>query len=590
MVTQINLGSFFQSNGKNVITGGSSGLDVKTLVDDLVKAKQISVTQVQDKVDANTKSITAFSDFKTKLTALQTAVNFLRNPPGVNQDANNIFKYLTVNMTGTNGITPANYISVSAAPGTDPRTSSIQVTGVAQTKIQTSGTISVADADTAIVAASSTAGMFTAGVMEINNGQTITLATGDTLNDIAAKMNAISTDSGVKATVVKVGTGQYALQFKATTTGTAADFDVMTAANTAPGGPLENISFGNTQPAADASIVVDGVTITSQSNVISDAISGITFTVKQKTNGETITADIVPDTSTVKSSVQNFINAYNDLKVFAAEQNQRDDSGKLLDTAVLGSNHALTTVMNSIDDQLNKIVGGLTAGNPNRLSDVGITFTDYPGDDKTPEVKNVLTLDENKFDTALATNFDAFRRVFEFDLSSDNPAIAIYSSNNNVSINNFSLNVDTVGGTAQATYTDASGSHTIDLDYSAYGTGAILKGQSGTALDGLQLIYASTNSSTSNVTLYDGIAAGVYNAVGDATDASSGIITAEVNGLNDSNKRLNDDITNMQTQIDSYRQTLMDKFSAMEQAISMVNTLLQTLDANSKALYASATG
>jgi flagellar hook-associated protein 2 len=586
VVTQINLGGVFQSGGSTVVSGGSSGLDIEQLVNDLVAIREISITNVEDKVALNDSKIGAFSELQSLLETMKTAMDFLRNPAGIDNDSSNVFKYLSVNMTATGGIAPTDYISVTVSPGTDPRVSDIEVTDVALAKVQSSDTFVVADADTSVVEAASTANRFTAGVMELNNGVTVTLDAGDSLNEIAQKINTTSETSGVRATVVRVNTGEYKLQLKATDTGTDADFDVMSVANTAIGGVMENIAFADTQTATNASIIVDGITITSQNNVIDDAIDGITFTVKQKTLGEVITASIVPDSSLVKDAVNNFINAYNEIKVFAARQNERDDDGILVETAILGGNQTLSSVVAKIDSQLNRIIDGISGGDPDKLADIGITFTDYAGDDETPSIRNVLTLDESKFADALATDFDAFRKVFEFQISSDNPYVDVYSRTNDITISDFSVTVDTGAGTATVDYTDDTGAHTISMDYSAYTGGAILTGQDGTALEGLVLIYADTANATFDVSLNMGIADGIYNAINDMNDEESGIITAEVDGLGTTNDRFEKDITRLEELLETYRETLLDKFSALERAIAGINTLLQALDAQDQTRYA----
>lgn len=732
MVTSIQLGNFFSSNGKTVLGGvGGSGLDTENLIKSLTDAKRLPATRLEEKISSNGKQSSALAEFKTLLSSLKDATNFLRNPPGVGNQAQNAFLYTTASVVTNTGVAASNYLTVATSPGVSPTTYNISdISSVARAKKQTTGSFAVASADVSVTASGYEPNKFRAGDITVN-GETITLAEGDTLNQIAAKFNAVKADSGISASVVKAGTNDYRLAFTATETGTDANFDLNAIADpngvftmigqtsliangtfdsgigswtdastgtglisyhasggitidgdglgneafaqqamtTVPGQQytvraklldvtssvymrigtdadpaspnnfdlsnyevtadgeveftftatgattyltfdssantdpvlIDNVSviatpaadaFTTTQAASDAVFTLDGVTITRQNNVINDIYDGVTFTLQQEAPAlTTLAATVSADTSIVKSAVINFINAYNDLRVFAAKQSQVDDSGQYVEDAVLANSPVFRNTVSSITNTLTQIVSGITGGDPSRLAELGITFADLPESDENPLVRNIMDLNEGTLDSKLAENFDAFRRVFEFDLTSDNSNLRVFSRTNALSASNFTLNITMGTPPALPTVTATTSSGTVALDVTAItdnSTGTVigytLKGKTGTSLDGLQLIYSGTTTATINVTATQGLADQVFN-ITEGTLADTGALKSELDAMESADKRLQDQITRIDEQVERFRQQLLDKFAMLEQAISKVNNLLASIDAQNQTRY-----
>jgi flagellar hook-associated protein 2 len=107
----------------------------------------------------------------------------------------------------------------------------------------------------------------------------------------------------VTANVV-TSSGGAVLALTSTNTGAANDFSISS------GGSL---GFTRTSTGADASLTVDGVPITSASNTVSGAISGVTLNLQGVTTGTPINVSIAPDTDSITTAVTNYVNAYNTL-------------------------------------------------------------------------------------------------------------------------------------------------------------------------------------------------------------------------------------------------------------------------------------
>ncbi len=161
--------------------------------------------------------------------------------------------------------------------------------------------------------------------------------------------------------------------------------------------------FGNAElssPVAgqNAQFYLDGIStpITRQSNSINDVINGVTFNLTGTFNasnnplspsGPSLNIDIQPDTTTIQNSIVNFVNAYNAIQTFAAQQTQLNSDGTYASSAILATNETFRQTMSDINQSIAAQVSGLS-GSITSLADVGITLTSQPATSTTPQVKN----------------------------------------------------------------------------------------------------------------------------------------------------------------------------------------------------------
>lgn len=429
---------------------------------------------------------------------------------------------------------------------------------------------------------------------DLNNvfgtGVEVTIKQGDSLLNIANAINAKKTETGVSATIIQVGTNDFRLSIQSETTGVENSFNLVDVNEVF----TSTVTLTETQAASDASFTLNGdLSITRSTNTITDVVNGLTFTLFQDTPAATeLTVDISHDIESATDSIISFLNAYNDFRTFVAKQSERDADGNLKDTAVIGSESLLKTAESRFEQELNTVITALTAGDPTRLADVGITFTDFEGDDENPPVGNIITLDQSKLSAALQSNFEAVQRVFGFTFESTSTALSVSKRTNALSINDFSLDIDitrATGDKVRVTYTDPTTGlpTTINADFKAStGTGGTITGQKGTVLEGLTLIYTGDGTDVIDVSVSQGVADRIYNAVDDFVK-SGGLIDTETTTLTDSSTRLQQEIDNLNSKIDEERLKLLDKFSLLESIIDQSNQLIAFLDAQLKAFFAS---
>ncbi|MCH2546199.1 MAG: flagellar filament capping protein FliD [Alphaproteobacteria bacterium] len=569
----ISLGSIYNQGGKTIVGGGSSNLDTDSLINSLVEAKRLPAVRLESNIEKNTAKIDALNELSGILETFRDAANFLRNPPGVGNTTENIFNYRSATVSSNTG-SASNYLSATVETGTDPSSYSMTVDQLATKQTRVTNTFGVADQDTQVVGGG---GPFNAGTLTLGpSGITIELTDGDTINQMLSKINAVKADSGVEVNSVKVADGSYRLTFKATTTGTDQNFD-FTAANPAffSGG----LGFFSETDAVNANVTIDGTQVTRQTNNISDLVDGITFSATQETPpGTTLTVGVTADTELAKNAVLNFVDAYNEFRVFASRQTETNDDGERVSEAVIGSNNSLRSLINSVGSEISAIVSGV-AGN-NSLDAIGIELTDFAGDDETPFTRNILQVDDGKLDAAFASDFEAVRKVFEFNAVADNPNLVVFSRTNGLNTNDISYNIDQTNGVYEATVDGT----TYTLESSPLTSGGVsLTGPDGSPLAGLNVLYTDTDDVTVNLSLTQGVADRLYNIMSVSLNDEDGIVAQEIDSLDERNVRLEEDIARIDTIVENYRFTLLERFSALEAAISSVNSILQLLDAQAEA-------
>ena len=578
MISQVQFGNIFNSGGKTVVGGSSSGYDTAALVKGLADAKRLPATKLEDQVKVNDKQATAFTELSSIMTKFSDAANFLRNPPGVANQADDIFKYRTAALTSNTSIPASNYLGMTVEPGATLAQYNITVDSLATQNVKTTNNLALVSLDDFAVGAGRpmTAGTITLGASQV----AVTISDGDTLRQVVQKINSVSSQSGVEATTIKVADGQYRLQLKTSATGTSQNY-----ANPDPA--VFTGGFGLVQNATDAQLTVDGTQVTRSQNSINDLFDKVTFNLLAKTpGGTTLDAKLQPDTEVVKAGITNLVNAYNDFRIFAAKQGQLGSDGKPTADAILASNGTLRNVIARVYGEMNATVAGITGGNPARLSDIGITFKDFPGDDKSPLTKNILQIDDQKLTSALSSNFEGVRQVFEFDFASSNSQVQIYQRSNSTLPTNFALSIDPTTSTYNATFSLDGGAttQTIALDASAVpGGGFLLKGQTGSALNGLQMIYSGSAATTSSITLSQGLGDRMYNALDTVVKADTGMLAVEQKAISDKSARAKKEVTRIDDMVERFRQSLLEKFSNLEKAVSSVNTILNSLNANTNA-------
>jgi flagellar hook-associated protein 2 len=247
-------------------------------------------------------------------------------------------------------------------------------------------------------------GTLTIGLGSNSFGVTID-STNSTVSGIRDAINNASGNTGVRATIVSAVDGVH-LILASSKTGAANKISVATTsvdglAQLTYNSPSDVAHYTQLSEALDSSIFISIFEHHSATNVVSDAINGVTFTLKKESPDDAVTLNVSANTSAAATRIKNFVSQYNaaytqinDLGKYDAETGK---GGPLIGDALVRS------VMSEMRRGASDPVTGLTGnGAITSLAQVGITTAK----------DGTLLLDDNKLNAALATNFDGVGALF----------------------------------------------------------------------------------------------------------------------------------------------------------------------------------
>lgn len=151
-------------------------------------------------------------------------------------------------------------------------------------------------------------------------------------------------------------------------------------------------------PASNASLTVDGIPISKDSNSLNDVIQGVTLNLLRPGDAPA-TLDVRRDTGAVKTSVEDFVKSYNELKKVITELTAYNEATKK--GAALQGDSAMRSLESQIDTLLSTPLT-TPAGSLNTLSQIGVS----------KQANGTLALDAAKFDKAMETKFSEVAALF----------------------------------------------------------------------------------------------------------------------------------------------------------------------------------
>ncbi|MCL1125458.1 flagellar filament capping protein FliD [Shewanella surugensis] len=270
--------------------GIGSGMDINGIVSALVGAESAPKTAKFDVDEGQYNAhISAVGSLKSALSEFQTALEDLTDSDTF--------------LTQKSSLSKSTYLSASVDETAVSGSYQLKVSQLAES--QKIGTASVSDSTAAL------------GEGNINidvNGESfdIEVAADDSLESVMNKINDSGDNTGVTATIINGDNGP---QLIMTSTETGLDNQIVVTGSDTDAGTGISDTFIMTELSAakDAIMSIDGIEVTSSSNTVENAITGVTFTLKEADVDETTVLTIDPNTSGVKSKVNTFVESYNAL-------------------------------------------------------------------------------------------------------------------------------------------------------------------------------------------------------------------------------------------------------------------------------------
>jgi flagellar hook-associated protein 2 len=370
------------------------GFDVASTVTQIVTNLQTVEKPWKDQLTALQNKDTALSNLGTQLSTLTSDLQALTD-----------FSGTMAYKTGSSSNTDVLHLS-SASANAVAGTHTVVVQNLAQ--VSTAATDAIKASDT-----------ITGGItFKIGDGPWKTVKVGDASTDstIAGLSAAINrANLGVTASVLTNADGTARLSLVSKTDGSAGQITFADSTNN-PSSPTNladsttadensNLGLAVIQGGIDATMKVDGVTVTSASNTVTNAIPGVTFqllstgTSDSNSTPPSIQVVIDNDTSSIETAIAKFVTDYNAAIKAINMQEEKDSSGNpepLYGTGVAAQIQQGLLTAASASFGTNCI---------NSLIALGITAT--------ATADGTITLDADKLSSALNSNFDQVVSLFQ---------------------------------------------------------------------------------------------------------------------------------------------------------------------------------
>jgi flagellar hook-associated protein 2 len=349
------------------------GFDVASTVTAIQASEQAIETPWNNELTALQAQDTVFSALGTDLGSLTTALQSLTDFNGVfaeKQGSSSNTDLLSLTSAGSSAVAGSHTVTI---------------TQLAQTST---------DVSTAIPSASDTL----TGTVTIQGKTFDTQANGNnTLTGLASAINSAAI--GVTASVITDSSGSR-LSIVSGTSGAAGQLETITTSALADGGT--SITFpgppNSGQQGRDAQITVDGVQVTSPSNTVTGAISGVTFQLLSSASPNTnIQIQVTDNTTDIGTAVSNFVSAYNTVVKDINTEETNSSTGTA--PALLGS-----PILAQLQSQLTgALFGGSASGSINNLGQLGISMNN----------DGTLTLNSDTLNGALSSNLSDVTGFFQ---------------------------------------------------------------------------------------------------------------------------------------------------------------------------------
>jgi len=355
--------------------GITSGLDVDSIVSQLMALERRPLDLLQQKKDTIDARISAYGTLKSALSTFQDAMQQLSTPAALK-----IFN-----------ATSGNDSVFTASAGDTAAASSF---GIEVIRMAERHKFSSAEQlDTYTVGGKNNDAL----VIQVGSNPadtlTVDLGTASTFSDIRDAINNDPANPGVNASIVFGNNGNQKLVLTASDSGAAnaLTFSYQGKVKASDFGlqEINNIS-GNTA-LLDAEVSIDGYSVTRANNTIDDVITGVTLDLNAADPGFVYNLDIARDTSSVADNVQAFADAYN--AVMTEIDKLRDDE--------LATDSLLFSVERGLRNIMNAPASGLPSG-LGYLGEIGVTF----------QRDGTLAVDKADVESALTNNFNAVSELF----------------------------------------------------------------------------------------------------------------------------------------------------------------------------------
>jgi flagellar hook-associated protein 2 len=377
--------------------GVGSGLDLNTIVTQLVALERKPLQQMQQKASDLNSKISLYGTVTSLFSSLQTASNKLTDPALWRKAAVSSGDTTVVAAVGSDGAAAGNYAVTVQALASNQTVASATASSAASDLVG-AGTLTL---ELGTWSADSSAFQTKAGGSPLS----LEITASDTLSSVRDKINAAG--AGVTASLINDTSG-VRLSVRSDSSGAANGFRL--AVSDADGSASDSAGLSRfaydpaaavnglalKQPAANAQATVNGIALESDSNDISGAITGLTLNLR-KVSSTPVNITATRDRESVLGTIKSFAEAYNALASYLNQQTKYDVSAKT--GGPLQGDSAAT----GLQAQLRSVLNTASGASPlfARLSNLGLES----------QRDGTLTINQTKLDAA-GNDLDELKKAF----------------------------------------------------------------------------------------------------------------------------------------------------------------------------------
>jgi len=356
------------SNVNDAFSGKTSGIDVSTVVSELMQVERQPEVQLQNQQSTISSQVSALTSIGSQLTTLYNSVNSLTDVLGA----------FSQNTTGSSD---SSIVSATADSTAVAGTHTVTVDKLATTSSSYSGYIS---SGTSLA------------------GQQIVVQYGsDPSNPLSTDtINIPSSDTALQQAASSINSGSYGVTASVITDSQGARLVLQSKTSGANGNLTVNSSATNftTSAGIDAQLTVDGVPVDSGSNTVTSAIPGVTLSLGAADANTPVMISVEPDTSSASQAIQDFVTAYNAVVTSINQQYTLDSNGN---EGVLAGDSMLRSLQSSLLGMVSTSSTG--SGSYINLQSMGIEMQD----------DGTLQINSANLSQALSSNYSDVQNFFQ---------------------------------------------------------------------------------------------------------------------------------------------------------------------------------
>jgi flagellar hook-associated protein 2 len=341
----------------------------------------------------------------------------------------------------------------------------------------------------------------------------------------------------------------------------------------------------------NAFYILDGMTVTSQSNSDDKTVNGTVFTLKKvcEPGKEPIKLSLELNMDAIASSIAEFIEEFNSLIKFIDENTKAtvkeetdETTGQKKNTRITGAFTGDTNVSGLRETLRQMVTGVINELTPKYKKDAsGNLIPDLDNEGKylkedgsystlyssisrlgiITEKDGSLSVDKEKLSKALTADFEGVRRLFTTNWFSDDPSVSVGRSTKDATTGVYTINKTADG------YSVTINGRTYTQDETHYDDRVSITGNI-VSFKGLSFEISDSSKESMNVTFVRGIASQIANFVEKAKDTVNGYFKQSEKTYQARIDSIQKRVDELQVRVTNYNTRLTNQFNALERSMS----------------------